>query len=282
MNETRLPNLIIIGAQKCATTSLHYYLNLHPEISMSRVKESNFFIKEFNWNRGIEWYRAQFDVFSRVRGESSPGYTTYPLYDGVPARMYSVVPNAKVIYILRDPIERTISHYVHNYAEGRETRGMEEALGEYDGRNQYVVRSMYSTQLEQYLQFFPWPQIHIMTADDLQKGTKAAMEAVFRFLGVDDSYWSPQFYLKWHRTRFKWRTPDKNHPVCGPAVKAMLESLPFELRGLMTKLLLLPFSKRVKRPVLTSRLRKRLLEYLREDMQRLRALTGKRFAGWSL
>jgi hypothetical protein len=65
-----LPNLIVIGAQKCGTSVLHYYLSLHPEVSMSRPKELNFFIEERNWPRGVDWYKQQFDADARVRGEA--------------------------------------------------------------------------------------------------------------------------------------------------------------------------------------------------------------------
>lgn len=115
-----LPNLIVIGAHKCATTSLHYYLGLHPQISMSREKELNFFIKERNWYKGIEWYKSNFTTKAMIYGESSPNYTNYPFFMGVPERMCSVVPEAKLIYIVRDPIDRVISHYVHNYANSHE------------------------------------------------------------------------------------------------------------------------------------------------------------------
>jgi len=108
-----LPNLIIIGAMKCATTSLHYYLNLHPQISMSEEKELDFFIHKNNWHKGIEWYKTNFTGNASVYGESSPNYTKYPFFNGVPERMHAVVPDAKLIYVVRDPIERIISHYIH-------------------------------------------------------------------------------------------------------------------------------------------------------------------------
>ena len=81
-----LPNLVVIGAQKCGTSGLHYYLSLHPEVSMSRPKELNFFIEERNWPRGADWYRRHFDAGARVRGESSP------VPDGSDARSVSRSP----------------------------------------------------------------------------------------------------------------------------------------------------------------------------------------------
>src|SRR5947208_13622101 len=100
--EGALPNLVVIGAQKCGTSGLHYYLSLHPEISMSKPKELNFFIAERNYPRGLDWYRAHFDPTAKVRGESSPNYTAYPLHVGVPERMHSIVPDAKLLYLVRD------------------------------------------------------------------------------------------------------------------------------------------------------------------------------------
>jgi hypothetical protein len=70
-----LPNLLILGAQKCGTSGLHYYLGLHPEVSMSKPKELNFFIEERNWTRGTDWYKRHFDASATVRGESSPNNT---------------------------------------------------------------------------------------------------------------------------------------------------------------------------------------------------------------
>src|ERR687898_136777 len=73
-----LPNLVVLGAQKCGTSGLHFYLDLHPEIAMSMPKELNFFIEERGWPRGTDWYMQHFDPDAPIRGESSPNYTTYP------------------------------------------------------------------------------------------------------------------------------------------------------------------------------------------------------------
>ncbi|MBW1859792.1 MAG: sulfotransferase domain-containing protein, partial [Deltaproteobacteria bacterium] len=117
-----------IGALKCGTTSLHYYLGLHPEISMSREKELYFFVKECNWYKGVDWYKSHFSGQSRIYGECTPIYTAYPVYRGVAERMHGVVPGAKLIYVVRDPIDRLVSHYVHACEMGREDRGIEGAL----------------------------------------------------------------------------------------------------------------------------------------------------------
>jgi len=118
-----LPNFIIIGAQKCGTTSLHHYLDQHDEIVMSKVKELNFFNEELNWSKGLKWYEAHFQGEGKMRGEASPHYTNYPMSPGVAKRMKEIVPDAKIIYLVRDPVERLISAYlddVKGYLESRD------------------------------------------------------------------------------------------------------------------------------------------------------------------
>ena len=102
-----LPNVLVVGAAKCGTTSLHEYLDRHPEIAMAREKELDFFVEQKNWSRGVDWYERQFAA-APVRGESSPSYTAYPRYRGVPERIRRIVPDAKLVYLVRDPVERAL------------------------------------------------------------------------------------------------------------------------------------------------------------------------------
>src|ERR671918_3082855 len=95
-----LPNLIVVGGLKCGTTSLHHYLSLHPEVSMSRPKELNFFVAELNSDLGPEWYASHFDRDAPVRGETSPHYTNLPRFAGVAERMCSVAPEARLVYMV--------------------------------------------------------------------------------------------------------------------------------------------------------------------------------------
>src|SRR5688572_16712902 len=96
-----LPNLVVIGGAKTGTTSLHAYLALHPEIFMSRVKEIRFFTHHYE--EGAAWYAAHFrkGCDHAVRGEASPQYTAHPRLAGVPERMHTLIPDAKLIYVVR-------------------------------------------------------------------------------------------------------------------------------------------------------------------------------------
>ena len=160
-----LPNLVVIGAMKCGTSALHYCIDLHPNASMSTPKELNYFfdepqptdsvsiagerelqmihMRDGNWRRGPDWYAEHFSPEAKVRGESSPAYTA-PWHPDVAERMATLVPDAKLIFLVRDPIARMISQYRHHLALGREWRDLDEALtipnGVYIGRSRYWAR----------------------------------------------------------------------------------------------------------------------------------------------
>jgi len=274
-----LPNLIIIGAQKCGTTSMHYYLSYHPQITMSREKELNFFIQERNWHKGIEWYKSNFNSEAKVRGETSPNYTNFPSWSGVPERMHSVVPETRLIYIVRDPIDRIIAHYIHYYAEGLEHRKLSDALKDFNN-NIYVCRSKYYMQLEQYLNYFSKSNILITTLEDLYSHRLQTLQEVFRFLDVDDSFYNRKFFKIKHKSNYKRR---KN--LIGLAISQIpginiVERLPFDIREKVKTLIYFPFSHKIELPVLENNLRQELIDYLRDDINCLREFTCYNFESW--
>lgn len=275
-----LPNLVIIGAMKAGTSSLHYYLSLHPEISMSHIKELHFFTSDKmggNWSKGIEWYESNFKQFiTKIRGESSTTYAWHPTFKDIPERMYTLVPDTKLVYILRDPIERIISQYVHNVSAGRETRDVSKAVLE--NRN-YIFVSSYYMQLEQYLKYYPGSNILIITLEELTKNTYQVLKRVFGFLGVDDSFYSSEFSTVHNKssdkTRKNWlgllvsriQGKDNRNLVIPKKVERALEPLMLSM---------------VKKPFLKDNIRQELISILKDDIDRLKKYTGNEFKEWNI
>ena len=273
-----LPNLVVIGAQKCGTSGLHYQLSLHPEIWMSKPKELNFFIEERNWPRGADWYRSQFDAQARVRGEASPNYTAYPQHEGVPERMHSVVPEAKLIYMVRDPLERIAAHWVHNYAKRREKGTLAETLTH--PNTSYVTRSKYAMQLELFLEYYPKEQVLVIQQSELRHQRLETLRRVFEFIGVDPEFNHPRFEQERHQTSGKTRAT---------RLAVRLEKLGRSRRGRFIPsnfwLVLddrLPLRKAIKRPDVKASLPPETLDELRADAERLRELTGRDFSNWKI
>ena len=117
---------------------------------MSKPKELNFFAAEQNWDLGLDWYKGRFDNRFKVNGESSPHYTNRPRFNGVAERIHQHCPDAKLLYMVRDPIKRILSHWVHATGAGYETREFVETLSLPD--TSYIQRSMYWMQLQPYLE----------------------------------------------------------------------------------------------------------------------------------
>jgi len=280
--EKSLPNLIIIGALKCGTTSLHYYLGLHPQIFMSREKELDFFVQELNWDKGIEWYKSNFTGKALIHGESSPRYTNYPFYDGVPERMHFVMPEAKLIYIVRDPIDRIISDYVQKFSDGMENRRIEDVLKDFNLTNRYLNRSRYYMQLSQYLNYFPKSSILIITMEDLNRQRQTTLKKIFQFLNVDDTFYSQKFFKIKHTSTSKRRKNRIGMVLKWLSETEIAKTISADIRRKIGRILYLPFSTRIEKPMLNDSLKEKLINYLKDDINQLREYTGSDFKHWSV
>ncbi|HEV2865639.1 MAG TPA: sulfotransferase [Allosphingosinicella sp.] len=273
-----LPNLIVIGAQKCATSSLHQYLAAHPDIFMSQRKELNFFVAEKEWPQGLDWYRAHFPEAAKVRGESSPNYTTYPFFAGVAERMHAALPDARLIYVVRDPIERMLSQYAHAVERYNLKRPAGEVL--LDPEGVYQARSRYFLQLQEYLRFYDKSAIMVVEYEALAADRPAMLRRIFEFLGVDPDFTSPAFDQVYHSSAEKRRL----NPLGSAMRKAyhsarrLLPAAGRLARLRQSKLL----SRKVERPLLSESERARLREHLADDVAQLRAFTGLGLESWSV
>jgi hypothetical protein len=280
-----LPNLLIIGAAKCGTTSLHSYLGLHPDVFMSERKELNFWHEPDCLER-LERYEAQFPTDRPIRGEASIRYTYHPIYRGTAERIHSVIPSAKLIYLVRDPVERAISHYLQAYSVGMESRGVEDAFGDLDDPgNRYVAASSYASQLDQYLAHFPPSSLLVIDQRDLLVGRDTALRKAFRFLGVDEEFSSFGFEERRNITAGKRRRPAVYARLKYSEAARLVRRLPPSVRrgafAPVRWMLSRPALHRpLRAPAVSEGLREELASVFEPEVRRLEALTGRTFDHW--
>jgi hypothetical protein len=214
-----LPDFLVIGAMKCGSTSIYDSVKLHPQIIPAYKKAAHYF--DLNYTRGEAWYRAHFPLGSEISdgekkhgtvlsGESSPYYIFHPL---AAARAAQLVPEARLIALLRNPTSRAYSHYQHMLRTGRETLSFEDALDQeperLSGEEQkiiadpnypmaahrnfsYMGRGMYADQLQRWFNVFAREQFLILRSEDFFKNPAQACQDIYRFLGLVE--WDPGFY----------------------------------------------------------------------------------------
>lgn len=279
-----LPQFIVIGAGKSGTTSLWAYLDEHPQIFMPELHELNFF-SEPDWRERLDWYASQFAGASEpVRGEKSVHYTMYPYKPNVAERIHEVIPDAKLIYLVRDPIPRIVSHYVQACVQGMEPRPLNDALTPVDDpANWYVCTSRYGSQLRKYLSIFPADQILIVDHADLHNQRETTLRRIFGFLGVEEAFQPPQIdrmmitrERQMRPTKVGWRLRTST-----PA--SLIRRLPAPLGTPLAEAARRVFYRRVEqRPTLDPALRRRLAELLRPEVRDLRDISGLELATWSI
>ena len=208
-----LPAMIVAGAMRCGTTSLFALLDGHPQLAASLYKELHFF--DLHYARGSAWYRRQFHPSSGLPGgrtrlpfESSPYYMYEPR---VPGRARQLLPDVKLVFLLRDPVERAFSHYRKNVRDGREPLSFADALDAEEERlageeermlddasyvsplhqyYSYRARGCYALQLARWLAVFPVDQLLVLDAGRLFSSPLNVLGEVLAFLGVEP--WRPR------------------------------------------------------------------------------------------
>ena len=268
-----LPSFVIVGAMKCGTSSLYRYLASHPDAVPSSLKETDFFKTDADFAKGLDWYGSLFGTKSgRVAFEASPNYAKRHLFPGVPARMRSVLPDAKLIYVLRDPIDRVVSHYIHNYSQGRESRPLADAVLESD--NNYVQTSRYHFQLEAFLKHYPEKRLLLVESERLSSDADEVMGQVLDFLELPPRYDRSLVGKRFHVSSDKRRRSAFERRL-GDAVDNRFWRAGV---GLITA----PLRKPIDAPTLSPAERERLVEAIAPDVEKLKAFSGLGFERWTL
>jgi len=210
LSKNAMPDFLFIGAQKSGTTSLYEYIGQHPQIIPSSKKEVHFF--DTKYYKGRRWYRSHFPARSqlqqKITGEASPSYLFYP---GAAQRIRRSLPEAKLLVLLRDPVDRAISSYYHQQRKGVELLSLKDALDAEEKRLErfrkklgfgwlshrpsknlrqyaYKTKGLYAMQLKTYFRFFSPQQIWIEQAERFFAEPKWTIREVCQFLEVDDDF----------------------------------------------------------------------------------------------
>ena len=270
---TLLPDFIILGAMKCATSTLHVQLGKQAGVHVSTPKEPNFFSDDAVYEQGLWWYSSLFESENaRITGESSTHYTKQPTYPLTIPRMLDagISEKTKFIYMVRDPIDRLISHYLHEISEGNIRCDIETAL---DKHPELIDYSRYHFQINHYLESLPRAQIMLVFFERIKNHPQSELESISQFLGLDP-------------TQVTWDTETKAQNVSAQRIKKFpLYSLIIESR-LATSLRRILFPKSIRswirsqlliketRPTLSPAAQKKLKQIFDQDLSLLGNLAG--------
>lgn len=293
-----LPNFLIIGAPKCGTTTLHYVLSQHPQIFMCPVKEAGFF-----WaydqdvrlqgpgadklrNRLVSDRQAYEKLFASVSGQPAVGESSvrYIYTPSAPRNIHALIPQARLVAILRQPAERAYSAFNHNRRDGLEPcPDFASAIADdLAGKRldwqfcRYLNRGLYAESLRRYFEYFDRSQMHLTLMEDLIQDPGAYFRSLFGFLGVDSAF-EPDLSQKHNRTgiirnpalRFVWTRSSRLRSALRPLIDPRLRHAAFEW-----------VIKDVVKEPMPPETHARLTEYYRDDILDLQELLGRDLSHW--
>lgn len=211
------PNLFLVGASKTGTSSLHSYLCHHPDISGANPKEPSFFVEQeqlrSQWpsqalnsvSFDLGAYLASFnDPTAKYKLDSSTLYSQCTHCTNVPQRIFEKCPTARIIYIVRHPTIRTLSHYWQEFREMNESRPIDEAVVE---GSIYVETSNYFRQMCEYLKYFEPQNIKVVLSENLLNNRKEELDEIFHWLGLETLEMDETLRTEGHKTGAKTRVP---------------------------------------------------------------------------
>ena len=286
-----LPNFFIVGAPKAGTTSLYHYLSQHSEVFLSPKKELNYFSQAdivaqclYYHERGVG-DRAEFESFfenangAKAVGEAS---VSYLFYQNVASRIHALLPEAKIIIVLRNPIDRAFSHYLMDRRLGYVEISFDDIVYQRSGHplgdlyyQQAVSLGMYYEQVKRYLDLFGEKRVKIFLNDDLLADTPGVVRSLFAFLGVDTSFETP--LTRHHNVYGKPRNGLVRYLYTMKGLRIVTKKLfPAGFAAGMKKKLLIPGEK----PVMNRQTGDYLLSIYKEDIGKLAALIKRDLSHW--
>jgi hypothetical protein len=266
------PDFLVIGAMKCATSTLHDQLGAQPGIFMSDPKEPNFFSDDDQWERGWPWYEGLFapGAEAQLRGESSTHYTKLPTYPDTVRRIRECLPRARFVYVMRDPVERLVSQFVHEWSDRTMRGSLDEAIDRYPRLLEY---SRYAMQLRPYLEAFGPAHVLPVFFEAIRARPQTELERIARFLGfATEVTWQADLGARnVSRDRLR-RSAWRDALVHQPQLAALRRRfVPESVRGWIKDLW-----RTKERPTLSQAVRKRVESELDTDLNELSEWLGVR------
>jgi hypothetical protein len=286
-----LPTFFVIGAAKAGTTSLHAELSRHPQIGMAAVKEPRYFVAAPDHHVTTAGrvsdrasYEALFDPRFAHRGESSTSYSMFPIYQGIPERIRASVPDARFIYLVRDPVERALSHYQQSYFAGLAGGAVDEALSRPDlDRHPFVSPSRYATQLGRYLACFPSDRIHVVDQAAFAAHPRQIVRDVVTFVGADPDLVPDQPLERQNVTAGKRREqPALTRLRRSDLSRRALGRLPRPLQTAARRTAIGLLTHESPPPEASPATVDGLRRHLAPEAERLRRITGATYESWSV
>ena len=289
------PTFLVIGGQKCGTTSLYRYLDEHPDVFTGPVKELRFFSGESISQEAaptsgppisdFKAYREYFERDSKYQaaGEASPSYIFYP---GTAERIHRHLPDVRIIAILRDPIDRAFSEYWHHWRMGRQLNDDflgfvlsedVDAVPQFGDLRDCVRRGLYYRQLKPYFRLFDREQLLTLFYEDLTSNAQELMQRAYEFVGVN-----PKFEPNTTRTHNQGTMPKMDWKyIAARVIERGIDWTPLEESTRMQ------YRRQVRRKVQSQRreppveVRQKLIPLFEDDVRKLESLVGRDLASWT-
>ncbi len=276
----------IVGAPKAGTTSLHYYLNEHPEILMSSVKEPDFFSDKEIVDQGLYYGTSRINTSqkyhnlfqekedAKIFGESSVSYLFYP---EVPKRIKEYNTDAKIIIMLRNPVDRAFSHYLMDFRLGLISDRFENVFNKKEGLKfqQYFLLGNYYSQVKRYFDEFSKENVHIIWYSDFKKDAEKEVQKVFKFIGVDSDY-----KVNFESVHNSFTMPKNKIIRKIYSVVWLRKLLLFFFPSSMVRFIRSTLFIKGNKPRITTKSRKIFTEYYQEDICNLEELLSINLSEW--
>ena len=278
--EFRGPDIIVIGAMRCATTSLYEILRLHPEFEVTSVKESDFYLPN-EFKGGLTAFRKLVSRTDLPIVDISPNYSNLDLWPGTATRIFQTNPSAKLIYIVRDPVERAISAYNTLYLWGHDLPLPESILGTH-AEKETVAASQYAAQLKPYLEYWDLEEICIVDYSELIARPAATVAEMMTAIGYpcdasniegaksNESGSMTSMPKSWARLR---------NTNLGRRVRRWM---PHKVGQRVKSLVFAATPSQPPPPIFTETAKAKLARHLKPDADAFRTLTGLPFDHWSI